>query len=796
MSKRKKNQNEPTQQNAPDYGYGEFGEQTYAQTYPQAEQSYAQPGEQPYAQSYPQAEQSYAQPGEQPYAQSYPQPAAQPEAQKPKIKYLPRSFLWNVIGVCLSFFFGIFVCLGAIVGAVAIAGKKASVKQISSFAGIDETKFVSEAYLDKTVLDLASDLLDDAKNNKLNNLNAVGKYTPLAGTAFDKVSEQLAAMGVKLNKEEFMNVEFSALGTYLSDNVVQNIVLGDVLKLTPESSALMLALCYGTKDEDYTVTDGKIVMNEGKHATTISDLTKDSEGLLGRIGIGTALNVTASSEPALIYLAYGSEGEDYHIVDGKIVMNEGKQERKLSDLTAADANIVNNAKIRDLVAIDDKTGDFLKAVADWKIGDLTDGYRINRLKVGQIVSIGENASKFMKTIKDWRIEEFNDEAKFNALALGDIVTIDEGSPAVLQSVADTGLSELGRKINTLPLTSILGESAVNNNALLKNIKYSTLETLADDVAKVSAEDVFGDDMYQYLSVEASGGTFADLYTAYESTGKNDKAASALRPEPITDKSAVTKKFLLKGSTTELTEGFFTDGNLVTDQSTVYRKGSEYAVTVKTPVVPVYEWKRVDYAAKALVPLGEDETIAENGSAYEYTVGGTTYPVEQDGNGFYAVVNERVDFERAVTQYTLGADTYRCTDGKITVNGTAYTVFSDESGSYIEQSKTAVKGYREANGAVHTEAETEVAYFLGNERLDRYLTGVWYLLFPSGNVSVAVTELADSVSAVQSELANAPLWKLYFLGLIDQNPFKDLGSENLNDFTLNKLIQYVTNPTVS
>jgi len=736
------------------------------------------------------------------YGNPYPQPQQpQPEPQKPKVKYLPRSFLWNVVGICLAFFFGIFVCLGAIIGGIAIASKKASVKQVASFAGLDETKYVSDAYLDKTILDLAADLLDDAKNKKITSLNAVGKYTPLAGTLFDKVSAQLADMGIHLNKDEFMNVEFSSLGNYVSENVVKNIVLGDVLKLTPESSPLMLSLCYGTEGEDYTVADGAIVMSEGKHAATISDLTNDSQTLLGRIGIGTALNVTASSEPALRYLAYGSEGTDYHIENGEIVMAEGKHERKLSELTAADANVVNNAKIRDLVKIDKSASGFLSAVADWKIGDLTDSYRINRLKVGQIVTIGDDASSFMKTIKDWRIGEFTDESKFNALALGDIVTIDASSPAVLQAVSNTGLSELGRKINTLPLTSILGESKVNGNALLKNLKHSTLETLAGDIESLTAEDVFGDDMYEYLSLKASGEkTFSELYTAYESTGKNDATASKNRPTPIPDGATITKKILLSSDhTTELTEGFFVGKTDVSAQP-VYRTGSGYAVTVKTNVTPVYEWKRVDYTESKLVPLG-DATITENGAAYEYTVGGKTYPIQEDSFGFYAVLEERVDFERTVTGYTIGANTYSYENGKITIDDTAYSVLSDESGSYIEKTVEAVKGYQGTDDTVHTEAETEVAYFgtwteknnteHNNEKLDRCLMGVWYLLFSEKGTSVQVTDLAKSVNEVQTEIAKTPLWKLYFLGLIDSDSFNaDFPVKNLNEYTLNELLVYV------
>ena len=102
-------------------------------------------------------------------------------------------------------------------------------KLLSSF-GADASKYVSEAYLDKTILDLAGDLLDDARNKRLTNFDAVAKYSPAVKRALDSVAAQFADMGVRLNVEEIMGVEFSSLGSYLSNDVLMNVAIGDVMK--------------------------------------------------------------------------------------------------------------------------------------------------------------------------------------------------------------------------------------------------------------------------------------------------------------------------------------------------------------------------------------------------------------------------------------------------------------------------------------------------------------------------------------------------------------------------------------
>lgn len=731
---------------------------------------------------------------------------------KTKVKYLPRSFLWNIVGLCLAFFFGIFACLGAIVGAVAIVSKRASVQKTFSFIGKDAGQYVSEAYLDKSILDLAGDLMNDARGGSLNTLDAVGKYTPLVKSTLDKVAAQLADMGIAVNTEELMGVEFSSLGSYMTDNVLMTTQLGSVLKLTGESSKLMLGVCYGAEGEDYTVTDGKIVMNEGKHATTVKDLADDAEGVIGRIEIGAALNVTASSEAAIRYIAYGSEGVDYDITDGQIVMRTGKKSRTISSLSDADADVVGGARIRDLVTLDDNSSDLMKAVSDWKISDLTNGYKIKRLKIGQLFTMPESPSPFLAAMKDWRIEEMTEGGKLDTVTLGDLISVSDASPDVVKALQDTPMCELSSRIDTLRLSSVLGESGMNGNKLLKNLKNSTLKTLPDDIAALTVEDVFGSDVYAYISLVKSGGkTYEQLLTQYQSTGKNSPTLSENVPKPIPADAAVKTGYVMKANTGSfVTEAYFLN-NTIVDEADVYRTAGGYATRVKTKVEPVYEWKIVDYAAGALATPPADVEIREEDGEVWYFSGDTFCTMQEDTFGNYVTDDgERIDFEHVIVGYKLGGNTYAPVKGQITVDGVAYTVYTDETQSYIEREQPVTKAYASQNGTKYAENQVTVKYTASwtdddgthtDEAVDRYLSGVWYLLFSKSaqGAKVPLEDVATYVTDAQSVLTDAKLWQLYFHGIINENPYRDLSGSvisgatgNLNDYTIDGIIGLLKN----
>ncbi|MDE7159071.1 MAG: hypothetical protein K2N74_05795, partial [Clostridiales bacterium] len=213
-----------------------------------------------------------------------------------RVRYTPRSFLGSILALCLAFFLGIFFAVGAVI----LAGAKFSIKTITNMVGIDSSALVMEEYANQSLLNLFYDI----KSTQFVNLNSLGKFTPLLQNSMQGLSEQLTALGVELDVSELMEVNFGELGSYFQ-GVIQTIELGSTLNLTPDSSALMIAICYGEEDVDFEIVDGEFKMLGDRTPTTIADLANDAEDLLGKVTVEAALNITARSAHAMRYLAYG-----------------------------------------------------------------------------------------------------------------------------------------------------------------------------------------------------------------------------------------------------------------------------------------------------------------------------------------------------------------------------------------------------------------------------------------------------------------------------------------------------------
>ncbi|MGN1052068.1 MAG: hypothetical protein ACI4SH_01600, partial [Candidatus Scatosoma sp.] len=112
--------------------------------------------------------------------------------------------------------------------------------------------------------------------------------------------------------------KLTSLGDLMKGNFVEtfeSLQIGDLLNVTPESDGALLALAYGNKGEDYTVTDGKIVMLGGATPHTVKDLKNDSS-LFSNLRLADVLKISPSDEnETMVNLAYGKEGKNY-IIDG------------------------------------------------------------------------------------------------------------------------------------------------------------------------------------------------------------------------------------------------------------------------------------------------------------------------------------------------------------------------------------------------------------------------------------------------------------------------------------------------
>ncbi len=477
----------------------------------------------------------------------------------PRVKYERRSFLWNALAASLAFVIGIGAGIGGLIGGTYFAASKISVKDLLGQIGIDYHKYVEEDYASKTVLDIGKELA----STPFENLQSIGKFTPLLRKQLEKVQELLADFGIDLNVDEFMLTAFGELSPYFQ-GVIQSAELGGVLSLSPESDKLMLSICYGKENEDYTVdAEGNIVMNEGKSATTIQQMAEDATSVINRVEVSTMMEVTADSSPSMRYLAYGKEGVDYEIVTDEatqektIKMLGGSKPKQLKDLSKNDSSLLDNARICDLVEITEESSNLMRAIKNWTVSQLKQQSRIERLKLKQVLTIdSETSSRLLKAIADWRICDLSDQDKINSLTINDVLTITEDSPLLLRSLQSATLGKFDDAIKTLRLEEMIPE--LESNKLLKQLKNSTVDTLASDVKALSVQQVFGDEIYGYYQTQDAYGKPIDVVPLAEETPGADKV------------SVLTVKKDTAGN--ELTLGYFTaltGGTLVENQTIYY-----------------------------------------------------------------------------------------------------------------------------------------------------------------------------------------------------------------------------------
>ncbi len=706
-----------------------------------------------------------------------------------RVKYLPRNFLWNVLAVTLAFLLGLFSALAGLLGVGFFYLTRPANTVIPNYE-----LFLREEYASKSLLDLTGDVAklvqEIAAGGGDFSLAKINEITPVLENNLVPLADTLKELGVNVDLDVFMTTPVSGMGPYFRDDVLMKVELGKALKVTPDGNPLLLALCYGEKGEDYTVTEDEegnsvIVMNEGKSPTTVVDLLGEGGGILNKLTVEAALGVSASSNAAMRYLAYGTEGVNYTVgEDDEIVMLEnpitGEKFRKktISDLTADGSTAIDDAKISDLIDTGSDNG-ILNAIRDWRIADLRQQSRIERLKIGQVVDLEGATSGLMKAIADWRIKDLTDRKRIDSLTLGDVLTVDGSSPQLLRALADAPLGEIGERANGLRLADMLGAEDLANNKLLKNLGQSSLSTLADDIARLSVKDVFGDEMYLHMPVKAgkyaSYRDFLDGYDHLAESAEDRMYMPFVNPDGGTEAEYTEHyRYLKGGEKTALLRGFLGEknGTAVFAASDVYHDGSGCYAKDKLEVTPVFSYKRVDfenggaavdadYAAELragwvngnVYGAGDEASdsrayVRENGEIVRYypeseawkDPAGTgeqrCYPLLSDGYGVYCLIatadgkQVRADFDEVVTGYTAGGRSLALGEnGGAMYEGTEKTVYSEraEDGSvkkYIVLRIPVEEGYyEEADPSVNTLASTP-SDGLDAEDVETYWTATW------------------------------------------------------------------------
>ncbi len=737
----------------------------------------------------------------------------------PRSHYLPKGHLRGIIAILLAFVFGLFLGVGALLGAGIFAGTTVKIEKIPS-----SDKYFAEDYLDKTVLDLVNDVLGDLKEySGFDNftLDTVSKYTPVVDNALDSVARQLSEnYGVTLDKEELSSTSFGKIGEY-SQNLLKSVELGKVFsKIAGDQpmSTLLYALCYGKEGEDYTKDEeGNVTMLGESKPTTIDTLiSKDGmDGVIEKmqdIPLEDLITIEETASPLFKKI-------------GTLSINELKDDETIQTL-----------KLGEILDLNDATG-IMKAVKDWKVKDLSNSKRIERLKISDLIDMNGSDSKLLAAISDWRIGDLKQQQKFDSLTLADTIDL-TGETGIMSAIGNVPLGNLQKEINKLKIGDILvGEDGKpidfekSGNKILKNLTSSTLETLDYDLKSLTVAQVFGDEIYSYMELSDKDGTTVNYqylkdgyfgttnvdgkeknnyelaeYNQIGEDGKRDSNMFLWRPEAVLNASNQGFRKAFKANGKAVTVAYYTeDGKLFDDSmgtvkydalinkqnkqgletDPTYQTESPYYYEAEVRLTPVYTYYLIDFENDAETPLsGHTETDAEG--LWFVTDDGVRYALDEDG--------ESIELNRVIT-YTEsvpeGATVRIGTDG----NGEEY--------SYYLQRHTLLQKYSDGTNTYEmTDSRVTEHYYYTDDtgaekELSRYLSGVWYLLLGENGAGAEshVMDLDSTVTDVTDTLQDTNLATLWFYGLLDDNPYVELdGLTKLPGFQNGVVLdeKYVTN----
>ncbi len=138
----------------------------------------------------------------------------------------------------------------------------------------------------------------------------------------------------------------------LTDNpsgMVDGIYLCDAMGINKDSDPMLISLAYGVEGEHYEIQNGEIVMKEGYRPRTIGELKDHSEDIIDDITLADAMGIDKNSHPILISLAYGAEGKDYNLNGDTFEMLGDSKPRTIGDLSANSDELINGVHLTDII---------------------------------------------------------------------------------------------------------------------------------------------------------------------------------------------------------------------------------------------------------------------------------------------------------------------------------------------------------------------------------------------------------------------------------------------------------------
>lgn len=300
-----------------------------------------------------------------------------------------------------------------------------------------------------------------------------------------------------------------------TDSLINNIELGSTLKVTPSSNKVLLALAYGTEGEDYDVVNGEIKMRDGKKKRTIGDLTNGGDELIENIRLADVME-TDTGDSIMMYLLYGKKDVHYKLVDDEPI----SLQKQIAVLEHNDSKLPYNV------------------YGDTRLDGTTDGATYTVDGITYYLSPVEDttttpATQMTVAIKD---EDHTDVSGNAAL----YYVFEDEAKTIPVKFEPTSLGELmndssiiSNLTNRLTLVEVMGETALQGTPMEKLGQY-VIDDVPNQIETLQLKDIFDETELQNNKIlkNLSGSTlesltddvekltFSDIYDETDVAGNN------------------------------------------------------------------------------------------------------------------------------------------------------------------------------------------------------------------------------------------------------------------------------------
>ncbi len=414
------------------------------------------------------------------------------EGREPEVVVKKKGgWVGRIVALLLGFLLGIIATIGGVVGGVYYFTSQTTIKAaVNMTAGLTgytyekllNDKIISEESAEMSVLQLAQKALQVAQEQKLAPLNDM---FPILGKTLDNTLGNIRKdFGIDLPTQEVLDTPISQLSSYLSTKL-NTAPLGPIIESSNkggELSPVLMELCYGEKDTDYTIENGEVVMIGDAKAVTLQDLSSNPMEMLGKVSLASAFTDYNSMDPIMISLALGEENTTFKFIKNKTDVDM-KQKFLLHDGTQ-----FLNYKSQEFehTATDLKNG-FFKIVESKTdkngVKTTTETYYVTDDGTGKYYAYKEaNKASDHHLFKKTKISELQNGSEdiVNSLEIKDVLGINYKSHKVLISLAygkadidyEISGTEIKPKGNSKPRT--IGDLRENSEDMINDIMLSDI----------------------------------------------------------------------------------------------------------------------------------------------------------------------------------------------------------------------------------------------------------------------------------------------------------------------------------